>query len=68
MMHYNPKVDIVNDNVYTNIGLNPPICSQDIEQKPNYDGMTEKENDRDNDGQGESSIAPLFQSRAIIAE
>ena len=31
-MLYNPKVDFVNDNVYTNFGLNLFICFQDIEQ------------------------------------
>ena len=34
---YNPNVDLVNDNVYTNFGLNLSIRSQDIEQKPNSD-------------------------------
>ena len=42
MLHYNTKVDVVNDNVYTKFGLNPSIRSQDIEQKPNYDGMAER--------------------------
>ena len=37
------------------------MCSQDIEQKPNYDGR----NDGRNDGQPKSSIAPLFRSGAI---
>ena len=44
------------------------IHSQDIEQKTIYDRMTERETDRQNDGQGESSIAPLFQSEAIIKD
>ena len=40
---YNPKVDLVNDNMYTKFGLIPSIRSQsirsqDIERKPNYDG------------------------------
>ena len=30
-------VDLVNDNVYTKIGLNQSICFQDIEQKLNSD-------------------------------
>ena len=34
---YNNCVDLVNDNVYTKFGLNLPIRSQDIEQKPNFD-------------------------------
>ena len=34
---YNTNVDLVNDNVYTNFGLNMSIRSQDIEQKPNSD-------------------------------
>ena len=34
---YNTNVDLVNDNVYTNFGLNRSICFQDIMQKPNSD-------------------------------
>ena len=34
---YNTNVDLVTDNVYTNIGLILTIRSQDIEQKPNFD-------------------------------
>ena len=34
---YNTNMDIVNDNVYTNFGLNLFILSQYIEQKPNSD-------------------------------
>ena len=34
---YNTNIDIVNDNVYTKIGLNLFILSQAIEQKPNSD-------------------------------
>ena len=33
----NTKIDLVNDNVYTNFGLNLSISSQDIEQTPNSD-------------------------------
>ena len=33
MKHYNPNVDLVNDNVYTKFGLNMSIHSQDIEEK-----------------------------------
>ena len=32
MTIYNPNIDLVNDNVYTNFGLNKSICSQNIEQ------------------------------------
>ena len=42
MSHNNPKVDLVNDDVYAKVGLNPSIRSQDIEQKPKYDGMAER--------------------------
>ena len=50
------------------------IQSQDIEWKPNIHGITEikikTETERQKDGltegQGESSIAPLFQSGAIM--
>ena len=34
---YNTKVDLVNDNVYTKLGLNRSIRFQDIEQKLNSD-------------------------------
>ena len=61
MTLYNPNVDLVTDNVYTIFGLILSIHSQDIEQKPNYDRMTERE--REDDGQGESR---LFQSGAKV--
>ena len=34
---YNPKVDLVKDNVYTKFGLSLSIRSQDIEEKLNSD-------------------------------
>ena len=34
---YNTNLDLVTDNVYTNFGLILSICSQDIEQKLNFD-------------------------------
>ena len=34
---FNTNIDIVNDNVYTKLGFNLFILSQDIEQKPNSD-------------------------------
>ena len=34
---YNTNLNLVTDNVYTNFGLILSICSQDIEQKPNFD-------------------------------
>ena len=36
-MIYNSKVDLVNDNVYTEFGLNQSIRFQDNEQKLNTD-------------------------------
>ena len=30
---YNPNLDIINVNVYTKLGKNRSICSQDIERK-----------------------------------
>ena len=42
MILYNPNVDLVTD-VYTKFGLILSIHSQDIEQKLNYHGMTERE-------------------------
>ena len=59
MTHYNSKIDLVNDIVFTKFCLDLLIRSQDIEQNPNYDRMTERI--QQNDG-----IAPLFQSRAIM--
>ena len=43
---YNAKVDLVKDNVYTKFGLIQSIHSQDIEQKSNYDGRTERMKER----------------------
>ena len=37
MILYIPTVDLVNDKVYTKFGLNKSICSQDNEQKQNFD-------------------------------
>ena len=34
---YNTNVDLVNDNVYTKLGLNLSIRCQEMEQKPNSD-------------------------------
>ena len=66
-MIYNTNVDFVNDNVYTKFVLNRSIRFQDIEQKLNYGGMTERLTERKrrskNNGQGESSIAPTFSKR-----
>ena len=39
MTHYDLKVDLVNDNVYTKVGLILSIPSEDIERKPNYARM-----------------------------
>ena len=36
-MIYITNIDLVNDYVYTNFGLNRSICFQDIEQKLNSD-------------------------------
>ena len=66
-MIYNTNVDFVNDNVYTKFVLKRTIRFQDIEQKLNYGGMTERLTERKrgskNNGQGESSIAPTFSKR-----
>ena len=37
IMIYNTNIDLVNDNVYTKVGLNRSIRFQDIEQKLNSD-------------------------------
>ena len=34
---YNTNLDLVTDNVYTNLVSFCQFCSQDIEQKPNFD-------------------------------
>ena len=49
-------------NAYIQFGEKLSICSQDIEQKQIYDGLTNERNDR----QPKSYIAPVFQSGAII--
>ena len=45
-IYNNPKLDLVNMNAYIKFGEILSICSQDIEQRRNYDGLTEKWNDR----------------------
>ena len=60
MMCNSSKLDLVNINAYTKFGNILSICSQDIESKLKYDGQ--------NDGQPKSSVAPLFQSGAIITK
>ena len=62
----NPKLDLVNVDVHTKFGQIMSIHSQDIERKRIVQGMTERQNHGITEGQGESSIAPLFQSGAII--
>ena len=62
----NLKVDVVNVDVHTKFGQIVSIYSLDIEWKQNVHGMTEPRNDGKTEGQGESSIAPLFQSGAIM--
>ena len=58
MMCSNPNLDLVNINASTQFGETISISSQHIKRKRNDDGR--------NDGQPKSSIAPLFQSGAII--
>ena len=59
MTIYNTNLDLVIYNVYTKFGLSRSIHFQDIDKKLKYDRMTQREND----GQGESSIAPTFSKR-----
>ena len=47
MMLYNHNVHLVNENVYTKFGLISSISPLDIEIKPNYVGMTERERERE---------------------
>ena len=63
----NPNLDLVNINAYTKFGEILSFCSQDIELKQNYDRMTDGQTNGWND-QPKSSIAPLFQSQAIIIQ
>ena len=63
----NPKLGLVDVDVHnTKFGQILSICSQDNKRKRIVHGMTERRNDGITEGQGESSIAPLFQSGAII--
>ena len=64
-MGNDPKLNLVNVDVYTKFGLILSSHSQDIEGKQNVHGMTEPQNDGITEGRGESSIAPLFQSGAL---
>ena len=59
MTLYNTNVDLVNVNVYTKFGLIPSIHVKILSKNRN---RTESQTDRMTDGQGESSIAPLFSS------
>ena len=61
----NPKLGLVNVDVHTKFGQILSIRSQDIEWKPHIHGITDSRKDGMTEGQGESSIAPLFQSGAI---
>ena len=54
-------LDLVNINAYTKFCHILSICSQYIERK-----LIEFDDDRITEGQGESSIAPHFQSGSII--
>ena len=63
-----PKLGLANVDVYTKFGQILTIHSKDIEWKPNIHGFTESRKDRITEGKGESSIAPLFQSGAIMTQ
>ena len=70
----NPKLGLVNVDMYTKFGSILSSHSQYIKRKrnvhgmtePRYYGITESQNHGITEGQGESSIAPLFQSGGII--
>ena len=65
----NPKLGLVNADVHTKFGQILSLHSKDIEWKPKYSQnhrKTERWRDGKTEGQGKSSIAPLFQSGAII--
>ena len=60
----NQKLDLVNIKTYIKFCENLSICSQDIERKRNYDGLTDERTDgrtdRRNDRQPKSYVAPFF--------
>ena len=62
MTGYNPKLGLVNVNVYAKFGQILSRHSQDNERKQNV-GRTEGRNNGTMEGQGESSIAPTFSKR-----
>ena len=67
-MIYDTNLDLVNDNVYTKFGLNRSIRFKDIEQKLNYDGMTERLTETKKDrmtARVNPVLTPLLQSGAI---
>ena len=66
MMHNIPNLDLENIDVHTKFGQILSIGSQDIEEKRSDHRRTEPWNHRTKEGQGKFSIAPLFQSQAII--
>ena len=46
LMCNNPNLDLVSLNAHTKIGKILSICSQDIEQKQNYDQQNDRQTDR----------------------
>ena len=60
---YNTNVDFVNDNLYAKSGLIPTMYSQDIEQKPNYAGMIERERMTERMTDSVNPVWPHFSKR-----
>ena len=46
LMCNNPNLDLVSFNAYAKIGKILSICSEDIEQKQNYDQQNDRQTDR----------------------
>ena len=63
MMCYNPNLDLVNINAYKSLVKFYPCVLKILSGNQI---MTDRMTDRRNEGQHKSSIAPLFQSGAII--
>ena len=66
MTGINPKLDLVNVDVLSKFGQILSIRSHVIERKRKSDFNQELRKDGMTEGHGESGIAPLFQSGAII--
>ena len=61
MTIYNTNIDLVNDNVYTNLVKFCPFVLKILSGNENYDGITELQNDIKTEGQtGQIQYSPHF--------